>query len=148
MRSSNIALRTKYTELLDSTITYAGVPVPAFFAFKPDDIEVKNYIIFGQINNNDTSTKDTSDTSTTIQVTIFTFDEKGNDGEAVDAIANEVLQIIYPDRHNRLDLSTGNLQVTNTELSNDFTQDYGQQADRLYLDRTITFRHTIYQQAL
>lgn len=146
MKDSNLPLRKSYILKLNTpAINYAGVDVPVWYGEVPDDIQTNNYIVINQVNNNDTSTHNSNDTSTTIRVNIHTFDNKYNNGDAADIIAGEVLKRIAPANKAQIDLSGDGLQSISTEVVNDFTQDYSAQGARKYIDRILTFRHSIFQ---
>lgn len=146
MRDSNRALRVAYIAKLSTPpITYNSVEVPVWYGEVPGEETANNYIVIGQIDNNDVSTKYKADTSTTIRVAIHTHNEVTNDGDAADTIAGIVMERIYPADHAQLDLSADNLQVALTELSGDFLQDYEVEGARKYIDRILTFRHHIFQ---
>lgn len=145
MKDSNLSLRKAYVaKLTTPAIVYGGNPVPVWYGEVPSDVEEKNYIVIGQLNNNDVSTHTTNDTNTTIRVTIHTYDNKYNNGDAADAIAGEILQRISPADKSQLDLSADSLQCATTEVSNDFLQDYSVQGARKYIDRVLNFRHYIF----
>lgn len=141
----NYPLRKIYYAAL-SGLTYNSVDLKAFYQKAPDDISDANYIVFGGISSTDQSSKSNSDTDTSIRVTIHTFREKYNDGAAADAIAGLVLGVIYPNAHDRADMSADGLQLVGTVLSSDQTQNYNLQGVREYVDRVLTFKHRIFQQ--
>lgn len=144
MRDSNLQLRKSYKTALDG-ITYNAAAVPVYYRKLPSNLNPDNYIIFGQITNNDTSTKYKNDTSTTIQVKIHTKNNVSNNGDAADVIAGEVLERIYPADHTQLDLSADDLQCVSTELAGDVTQDTITIGAEEFVDRILTFRHQIFQ---
>ncbi len=144
MLSSNISLRTAYKALL-STIQYDGNPVQVFFQQLPTTISPGIYIIFGSIRNNNLSNKTSSATQTSVQVSIFTNSLKYSDGAAVDTVANEVLNRLWPYPAFNITLDHNFFQVVTTELQSDFTQDNSQLGAFVYIDRIMTFTHGIYQ---
>lgn len=143
MKDVSYPLRKAYVAAL-AGITYEDTPVGVYYPEIPDNMDPEVAIVLSSINSNDRSTKGSADTSTSIQVTIRTFNEKYNNGRAADTVGGEVLARIYPNKQFDLDLSADGLQVTNTELQQDFLQDYGVQNDRKYIDRIMVFRHDIY----
>ena len=146
MRDINLALRTAYIEALTTpAISYNGNPVPVWYGEIPDGLEEENYIIIGQISNDDASCKYKNGTDTTIMVAIHTYSKRYNNGDAADYIAGEVLKRIIPADKKQIDLSASNLTCITTELDGDFTQDYSQQGVRQYIDRSLTIRHKIFQ---
>lgn len=142
MTDSNLPLRKAYLLAL-SGITFNSLAVPVFYGEAPATNAAVNYIVFGQITSNDASTKNSSDTSTSIQVGIHTFSEKTNSGDAADLIAAQVLTALYPNKQARLTITA--MQCVTTEMVNDVVQEFNPQGDRKYVSRFITFRHNVYQ---
>lgn len=143
MRSVNYALRKAYNTAL-SGITYNSAEVPVYYKKLPDNLSPDNYIIFDGISNADISTLHTSDTSTSIRVSIYTRNEKSNNGKACDDIADIVMQRIYPTRQFVLNLSSDNFQMVSTKLTGDNQNDWTQQSQLEYVDRFLTFTHNIF----
>lgn len=141
MKDVNYPLRKAYYAAL-STITYNSSPVPVYYQYLPDDITPDVYILFGGVSNNDSSTSNSFDTSTLMQVTVGTYKEKYNDGKAADEVGGKVLEKIYTKPSSLV--ATG-LQIVSTELQSDFIQDWSLQNQRVYIDRLITFKHNIFQ---
>lgn len=146
MRDSNFPLRKAYVVRLTG-ISYSAATVPVYYQELPDNLNpVPNYyIILNNVSNNDASTKHKADTFTSMSVTIYTFGNKMNSGKAADFIANEVLQRIYPAGPVSLDLSADNMQCVSTELAGDNTSNISDESGRKYIDRTLIFRHRIFQ---
>lgn len=144
MLSNNLSLRKAYYALLN-TIEYSGVPVPVFWGQLPTSMSPGVYIIFGQIRNNDQSNKSSSVTSTNVTVSVYTNSFKYNDGQAVEVVANEVLNRIYDTPQFNISLAETFFQVIATKLSSDTTQDFSQDKQNCYVDRTMIFNHTIFQ---
>lgn len=143
MKDVNWPLRKIYYSALNG-LTYNSTTIKAFYQKAPDDISDKYYIVFAGLTNNDVSSKQKSDTDTSIRVTIHTYESKYNDGRAADAIAQLVFDAIYPNKQTRPDMSADGLQVVNTSLSQDLVQDYNIQNSREYFDRILTFTHRVY----
>lgn len=144
MLSSNLSLSRAYFSIL-STITYLGNPVPVFKNQIPTTISPGIYIMFGRIRNVDISDKSASVTQTSVTVSIYTNSLKYNDGEAVEIVANEVLNRIYKNPQFKIALAESFFQVIGTSVQNDFTQDFSVEKQNTYIDRIIIFNHTIYQ---
>lgn len=145
MRSVNYSLRKAYFAALTG-FTFDSNPVPVYYLQAPDNVTDSNYIVFSGLSSNDVSSKHKADTQTSIRVTIHTFNGKANSGEAADALANDVLQAIYPNSTFNLDLSADNFQIVTTKLDGDYTQDYTILTNRVYVDRILTFTHRIFHQ--
>lgn len=142
MNSVNFALRKIYFSAL-SGISYNGNNCPAFYQKAPDDITNNNYIVFGGINNVDVSGQVKADTDTSIRVTIHTFQTKYNDGRAADDIAQQIFDLIYPDKQTHADMSADGFQLVATKLTGDQIIDYRIENAREYLDRILIFTHQI-----
>lgn len=141
----NIPLRKAYLTAL-SGITYNSIAVPVYYSYLPDGLTPDNYIIFGSVTNNAAGTFTTQDTFSTMRVTVFTTANKNNDGNAADVIAGEILTRLHATPSFNLSLPDGTpLQVTGTILESDTTQEWTMQAARIYIDRIMIFRHTIFQ---
>lgn len=146
MLSSNLSLRKAYKSTL-GTITYLGSPVPVYWSQLPTTIAPGIYIIFGQIRNNDDSNKSASVTQTSVTVSVYTNALKYNNGVAVEVVANEVLNRIYKNSHFNMTLPDSFFQVIGTQLSSDITNDFSEDNQNVYIDRVLTFNHTIFQNA-
>mgnify|MGYP003462592524 FL=1 len=143
MLSSNLSLRKAYFSLL-STIQYNSVSVPVYWQQLPTTVEAGIYIIFGQIRNNDDSNKSASVTQTSVTVSIFTNSLKYNDGVAVEAVTNEVLNRIYKEPHFNIVLGQSFFQIIQTTLESDITNDFSEDRQNVYMDRVLVFNHTIF----
>lgn len=143
MRDNNYPLQKAYTLRLTG-ITYLTFGVPAYYQELPNNIVLNYYILFGPVTNTDDSTINSSDSISSMRVTIHSFENEYNTGKALGSITNDVYSRIYPNSQFNLDLSPDNLQMVNTRLASDLTQDYRQAGTRLYIDRIIIFRHKIY----
>lgn len=137
------AIQKAYVALL-AGITYSGVAVPVYYEYAPDGEEADNFIVFGSITDNDQSSMNTQDSILNISVTIHTRKDRDNDGKAVAMIASEVLQRCYPASGVQIDLSADDMQVHSTKKTNDFTQSWSVNNQKVYIDRTIQFSHNIY----
>ena len=144
MLSSNLSLRKAYFSLL-STIQYNSVSVPVYWQQLPTTVEAGIYIIFGQIRNNDDSNKSASVTQTSVTVSIFTNSLKYNDGVAVEAVTNEVLNRIYKQPRFNIVLAQSFFQIIQTTLESDITNDFSEDRQNVYMDRILVFNHTIFQ---
>lgn len=145
MKDVNYPLRKIYFAVLNGLL-YNDVPIKAFYQKAPDNIEDANYIVYAGISNSDVSSKQKSDTDTSMRVTIHTHEMKYNDGRAADDIAGLIFDLIYPESNAQGDLSSDGLQIVTTVLSSDTTMAYNIQGAREYLDRVLTFTHRIYHQ--
>lgn len=146
MLSVNLSLRKAYFATL-STIEYEGNPVKVFWSQLPTSIAPGIYIVFGQIRNVDIGNKSNTLTLTSVTVSVYTNSLKYNDGIAVEIVTNEVLNRIYKDQRFKLELDSDFFQVLGTTLQSDFTQDFTEDKQNVYIDRILIFQHTIFQNA-
>lgn len=133
----NYSLRVAYYSALNTL----GVPV--YYQTLPPTVNPENYILFRSINNVDGSTKETADTSTTITVEIHTKTDQTNRGLNADVLARDVFNKIYPNKHDQLSISGG--QILSTSVVSDNVQNFVINANEAYISRYITFQHIIYQ---
>lgn len=142
MKDVNYPLRKAYIIALANMVV-DGIPIPVYYPAVPEEETSKAYILLSQPSNVDNGTKNSSDTDTSMQLKIITWDEGSNSGKLADMIANEIFARIYPIPQATLDLSADNINMVSTELSNDNTQDYGSVNNRFFIDRYLTFKHFI-----
>lgn len=143
MKDVNWPLRKIYYAALNG-LTYNSEIVKSFYQKAPDDITDSIYIVYSGVSNNDVSSKQKSNTDTSMRVTIHTHELKYNDGRAADAVAELIFTALYPDKTNMADMSADGLQLVTTTLSGDFIQPYSIQGATEYIDRVLTFTHRIY----
>jgi hypothetical protein len=137
MRDMNEPVRVAYAARL-LQISNMGV----YYQALPNNINPDNYIVFRSLTDNDVSTKSSSDVSLNITVEIHTKNNIANTGLNVDTIADQVYQLIYPNKQTNITLSRG--QVLQTQMVVDRTLDYQLKNQFGYIDRFITFRHWIF----
>lgn len=140
----NLPLKKAYFAAF-AGITYLGVPVKSFYGQLPSTISPAIYIIFRPITDTDNSAKTASLHITLMSVSIFTNSEVYNDGVAVDVVANTVMQRIYPRPNYNITLSNTDLQVVRTYKDSDTTDNFSVDRQNTYIDRTIIFRHNIFE---
>lgn len=138
MIDTNYELRKAYYSVI------TGLGYPCYYQYAPETETSSAYVILASINNTDTSTKSSIDTSTTIQVKIYTKGVKGNSGSDADTMANAILGAIKPTPSGVISI-TGS-QVLDTTIVSDLVQDYADERGYMYVDRFITIRHSIFQQ--
>ena len=145
MKSVNYPLRKAYTAKLDGMIV-GGKAIPVFYQQQPDlDAEdLKAYVIMSAVNNTDISSQSSSDTDTSLQLTIHTWDDGGNDGKMCDDIGQKVFDLIYPTPQSVLDLSADGVQMVSIKMQSDFVTELSGHGNRYFIDRTIIFSHKIY----
>lgn len=143
MKSINYQLRVKYVEALDGMVVNT-LAIPVYYMQLPESANDNNYILLVNPANSNASTKNSSDTNTTMQVQIHTWAENGNAGKMADDIANEVYQQIYPNSQFNLDLSGYGLQMVSTTMISDNVNTISDEGNREFITRIINFEHNIY----
>jgi hypothetical protein len=131
-------LKQKIFDLLRPVISY-----PLYYKYLPAFVKENAYVTISGITNTDASSMNTSDTDTTIVISIFSRETQANPGQIVNDIGAAVYLVIYPDRQATIDLSPG-FQNCSISLVNDVTPDaIGTNTDIL-INRFLTFRFNIF----
>jgi hypothetical protein len=107
MRDHGKDIRDLYSTLLAS-ITYAGKSVP-FYDAEPFESVPENYIVLASMDSSDVGTDNSFNHEVTVTLDIVTKANMRNNRDAVDEIANSVLQVLFPDPY--VDRLTSNFQV-------------------------------------
>lgn len=144
MRDVNFPLRKRYITAL-AGLSYNSVEVPVFYQFLPDGNSAELYVIIETISNNSTGTINTQDTQTSVTLTIHSGGTKYSNGQAVDSVAGQIMTAINPNPSAVLDLSADNFQMTSTRLATDNIQSFSEEGAKVYIDRILTFEHSIFQ---
>lgn len=144
MKDFNYPLRKAYTAALDGNLSFDGNDVPVYYQQAPDTETIALYVVLSGHANNGNGTMHTQETSSTFTVNIHSFGLKYSNGQAVDNVAGQILEILLPSPQAVLDLSGDGLQMTGMALASDNVQDFSDQGGKIYIDRILTFRHQIF----
>jgi hypothetical protein len=139
MRDVNEPVRVAYAGALTQI---PGLETSVFYQAMPNNLNLDNYLVFRSITNVDASTKSSADVNLSITVEIHTKNNVANPGLTADHIADQIFQMVYPDKQTNLTLSRG--QILHTVLVSDRTLDYTLKGQFGYIDRFLTFRHWIF----
>lgn len=142
MKDVNYPLRKAYVTALTG-LTVGAVAVPVYYLAAPEEETAKAYITLNQVSNVDAGTFSSSNTNTSMQVQIHTWDDNGNPGKKADDIAGAVLAVIYPNPQTYLDMSADSLQMVGTKLGGDQVQELADHGNRIFVTRILTFDHII-----
>lgn len=137
MKNVNDLLSEKYWQLLSVEVT----PVPVFRDYVPFDLGGSAYLLISAISNTNLSTMQTHDTTTSIQVGIYTRSTTDNNTTQANELATKVYETILPETINQL--TVNGVQVLTTELANDTSPDVFDTGTELFINRFITFNHKI-----
>lgn len=136
MRDINLQLRQAYYEILNGNILLSGQPVKIYYMFVPQDYPL-DYVLIQSINSTGRESKNDQDRDTTIQFLISTR-RKNNSGYEADTIADQILNLAYPNRQAVID------GCMSMELVSDLTlADFDPQAKLQIIERNIIFSHII-----
>jgi hypothetical protein len=136
VRDINEPVRVAYAAAL---LQIPGMGV--YYQGLPDNLNPDNYIVFRSINLVDDSNKHSPVVNLNITIEIHTKNNIKNPGLTADTIADQVYQLVYPDKQTNLTLSRG--QIIWTQIANDRVDNITQRNQFGYIDRFITFRHRI-----
>lgn len=122
----------------------SGLPYPVYEGEEPDDLTDQVYIVISDVNSTEASTKNTSDTSSSIQIAIHTWEEKYNTSLSVNTAAGLVFAAIKPTSNSVLDMTADNMQMLNLRVTNDRVDRLVELAGRKYISRYIIFQQDIF----
>jgi hypothetical protein len=138
MRDVNSALLQAYYEIID------GLNIPVFAGEEPDDVKNKVYVVLNDIVSNETSTDNSSDLQSTIQININSWEYKYNNVKSLNDVANQIYQAIKPTSNSVLDLNSFGLQMMNLSVQTDRTERFGEIANKIFISRIIIFKQDIF----
>lgn len=115
---------------------------PVYEGEEPDNVTDKAYIVISDVNNTDASTKNSSDTNSTIQIAINTWELKYNTAKTVNTVAAAVFSVIKPTPNHVLTIP--GMQMLNLSVQTDRTIRDGQLGGRNYIRRIIIFKQHIF----
>lgn len=140
----NTPLIKAYYEALAGNIFMpgSGTVVSVYEGEEPDNLQDKAYIVLGDVVSSDGSTKSSSDTATSIQIGIYTWENKYNTALTANDIAGQVYAIIKPSP-NAVLLVDG-IQMLNLRVTTDRVDRVGVLAGRKYINRIIIFQQDLF----
>lgn len=142
MKDINYILRKKYYEVIKA-IQYNSKDLPVFYGYAPDNYSADVYVVISSINTSSIDTKTTTDEDFTIQIGIYSYEQKNNSGVKLDNVAGDILEAIKPTPTSVLDLSADNLQMVNLRKVSDNLQTISLGNNGVYINRFINFRSQI-----
>ena len=138
MKDINTPLLTAYYNMIN------GLNIPVYEGEEPDDIKDKIYVVIGEVNSQENSTKNSSDTKATIQVNIHSWEYKYNNTLTLNQTADTILQAIKPNSNSVLDLSGSGLQMMNLDIQTDRTERFGEIGGKIFISRYLIFKQDIF----
>ena len=85
MRDVNSALLQAYYEVIN------GLSIPVYEGEEPDDVKDKIYCVISDVTNVENSTDNSSDTTSTIQITVNSWEYKYNNSKNLNTVSNQIL---------------------------------------------------------
>jgi hypothetical protein len=138
MRDVNSALLQAYYEVIN------GLSIPVYEGEEPDDVKSKIYCVISDVTNVENSTDNSSDTTSTIQITINSWEYKYNNSKNLNTVANQILEAIKPDSKSVLDLSLYGIQMLNLNVQTDRTERYGEVGGKIFISRILVFKQFLF----
>jgi hypothetical protein len=138
MRDINSALLQAYFEVIDD------LDIPVFEGEEPDDVKHKIYAVLSDVINIESSTDNSSDTTSTIQISVHSWEYKYNNSKNLNTAVDSILQAIKPTSTSVLDLSQFNLQMMNLSIQTDRTERFGEIGGKIFISRILIFKQNIF----
>ena len=140
----NTPLIKAYYEALAGNIFMpgSGTVVSVYEGEEPDNLQDKAYIVLGDVVSSDDSTKSSSDTATSIQIAIYTWENKYNTALTANDIAGQVYGIVKPEPN--AVLTVEGMQMRNLRVITDRVERVGVLAGRKYINRIIIFQQDLF----
>jgi len=138
MKDVNSALLQAYYEVIN------GLNIPVYEGEEPDDVKDKIYCVISDVTNIENSTDNSSDTTSTIQITINSWEYKYNNSKNLNTVTNQILEAIKPNSKSVLDLSLYGLQMLNLNVQTDRTERYGEVGGKIFISRILVFKQFLF----
>lgn len=130
--------------LLAYKTALSTLPYTVWEGEEADDVTDQVYIVLSDVTSTEASTKNTSDTSSSIQIAIHSWEEKYNTSLSVNTAAGLVFAAIKPDPNSVLDMTADNMQMLNLRVTTDRVDRLVELAGRKYISRYIIFQQDIF----
>jgi len=114
---------------------------PVYEGEEPDNELAKIYVVISDVSSSDASTKNSTDVTAQIQITVNSWEVKYNNSKSLNTAAGAILTAVYPSPESVL--TAPGISIISTELSNDNVTPYGKLAGRVYISRNLIFSHLI-----
>lgn len=121
-----------------------ALDLPVYEGEEPDDIKDKIYVVLSDATSIETSTDNSSDVNTTLQVSIHSWEYKYNNSKLLNEATGQILEAIKPTSTSVLDLSGDGLQMLNLSVQTDRTERIGEMGGKVYISRVLVFKQDIF----
>ncbi len=122
----------------------SALDLPVYEGEEPDDIKDKIYVVLSDATSIETSTDNSSDVNTTLQVSIHSWEYKYNNSKLLNEATGQILEAIKPTSTSVLDLSGDGLQMLNLSVQTDRTERFGEMGGKVYISRVLVFKQDIF----
>ena len=138
MRDINSALLQAYYEVIDD------LDIPVFEGEEPDDVKHKIYAVLSDVINIESSTSNSSDNTSTIQISVHSWEYKYNNSKNLNSAVDDIIQAIKPTSTSVLDLSAFGLQMMNLSIQTDRTERFGELGGKIFISRILILKQNIF----
>lgn len=138
MKDINSALLQAYYEAI------SAIPLPVYENEEPDDIKDKIYVVLSDVSSVEKSTKNSSDLTATIQISVHSWEYKYNNSKTLNTAADQIFAAIRPDSNSCLDLSEYGLQMLNLGVQLDRTERMGRIGGKEFITRYLILKQDIF----
>jgi len=138
MRDINSALLQAYYEVIDD------LDIPVFEGEEPDDVKHKIYAVLSDVINIESSTSNSSDNTSTIQISVHSWEYKYNNSKTLNSAVDDIIQAIKPTSTSVLDLSSFGLQMMNLSIQTDRTERFGELGGKIFISRILILKQNIF----
>lgn len=121
-----------------------ALDIPVYEGEEPDDVKHKIYAVISIPSSVDTSTSNSSDVQTTIQISVHSWEYKYNNSKSLNQTVGQILEAIKPDSNAVLDLSAFDLQMMNLKIDTDRIENYGNLGGKVFISRILIFKQDIF----
>lgn len=122
----------------------SALDLPVYEGEEPDDIKDKIYVVLSDATSIETSTDNSSDVNTTLQVSIHSWEYKYNNSKLLNEATGQILEAIKPTSTSVLDLTGDGLQMLNLSVQTDRTERIGEMGGKVYISRVLVFKQDIF----
>ena len=120
----------------------SGTVLSVYEGEEPNNLQDKAYIVLGDVISSDDSTKSSTDTATSIQISIYTWENNYNSSLTVNDIADQIFAIVKPSPN--AVLTVDNIQMVKLTLTTDRLDRVGTLAGRKYINRILIFQQELF----
>ncbi len=146
MKDINTILKKGYYTALNGNIVINGNAVPVYDQFVTLGEDPDLYVIITAMVGNDRSTKNSSDTLTSIQFAIYNRFAGNTTTTNVNSIANQIFTLTDKIQFPTIQVTRRNLEIDTTQSGGDLSTTASNSTNQYrVVERYLTFSHKIFQ---